>query len=116
MKPSVLFQRGNGKHPSRTKGTLATPLGGVFRDARRSLGLSQRELASRGAGSTQSALSRFERGLASAVDLDAVERLASGLGGRVRFLFDAPFLADRVAQRDRIHARCLAICRGPAAA
>src|SRR5207249_5874810 len=44
----------------------------------------------------------------SSIGFDELDRLAVGLGGRVTVAFDAPFLADRSAQRDRVHARCMA--------
>jgi transcriptional regulator with XRE-family HTH domain len=83
---------------------LASAVGGMYRNARRTLGLSQRDLEAR-TGVSQSAQSRFERGLSSAVDLAAMERLALALGARPRFSLDTPFLADRAAQRDLVHAR-----------
>jgi transcriptional regulator with XRE-family HTH domain len=86
---------------------LAITVGRMFRDSRRALGLSQREIEER-TGISQSAQSRFERGLASAVDLRALDLLATALGGIVRITFDAPFLVDRAMQRDLVHARCIA--------
>ena len=68
---------------------------------------SQDEL-SRRSGLAQSAISRLERGIHSGLDLDELDRLAAALGGRFRLGFDAPFLADRARQRDRVHARCIA--------
>ena len=92
--------------PIRFERVLALAVGRTFRDARLSLGLSQRQLEAR-CGIAQSAQSRFERGLPSAIDLDAIERLAAAMGGRVRLVFDAPFLNDRARQRDRLHALCI---------
>ena len=86
---------------------LAITVGRIFLDARHALGLSQREIEVR-TGIPQSAQSRFERGLASSVDLRALELLATALGGKVQVLFAAPFLIDRAMQRDRVHARCIA--------
>jgi len=52
-------------------------------------------------------MSRLERGLHSGLDLDDLQRLAAAMGGRFRFQLDAPFLADRSIQRDRVHGRCI---------
>lgn len=85
---------------------LALRAGRLLRDARRIIGLSQRDLERR-TGISQSAQSRFERGLPSSIGFAQVEHLADALGGRVGLTFEAPFLADRAAQRDRLHARCV---------
>jgi len=91
--------------------TLSSPLavraGRIFGDARRALGLTQRDVEQR-TGIPQSVISRFERGVPCSVDLTRVDRIGSALGGRVGLSFEAPFLADRVMQRDRVHARCVA--------
>lgn len=85
---------------------LAADVGRVVLDARTALGWSQEEL-SRRSGLSQSAISRLERGLHSGLDLDDLDRLAAACGGRLRLVFEAPFLADRTRQRDRVHARCI---------
>lgn len=85
---------------------LAERGGRLIGDGRRALGLSQRDL-SRRTGIPQSVISRFERGQACGIDLTRLEQLATALGGRVGLTFDAPFLADRVRQRDRVHAWCV---------
>jgi len=92
---------------ARPPSLLAISVGRTIRDARGIVDMSQVELERR-TGISQSAQSRFERGLPSSIDLAALEALAAALGGRMTFTFDAPFLAERVAQRDRVHARCVA--------
>jgi transcriptional regulator with XRE-family HTH domain len=87
--------------------TLAIDAGRTFAAARRAIGWTQRELARR-TGIPQTAISRFERGLPSGLDLGQIERLANALGGRARLMFEAPFLADRERQRERLHSRCQA--------
>src|SRR5262245_1691088 len=89
-----------------TDRSLAISFGDLVIGARTSLGFSQREL-SRRSGLSQSAMSRLERGLHSGLDLDDLQRLAAAMGGRFRFQLDAPFLADRSIQRDRVHGRCI---------
>jgi transcriptional regulator with XRE-family HTH domain len=85
---------------------LAIETGRAIADARRAIGWSQRDLATR-AMVPQSAISRLERGRRSAIDLTTIERIAGRLGARMSLVFDAPFLNDRRAQRDRVHARCI---------
>ena len=82
-------------------------VGQVLGDARRIIGWSQRELARRSSVS-QSAVSRLERGRPCGLELEALDRIASALGGTLRVGFDAPFLADRARQLDSVHARCIA--------
>ena len=91
---------------SASPSSLALMVGQIYRDARRALGYSQREMERR-TGVAQTAQSRFERGLPSSIGIAEMERLAAGLGGRIRFTFHAPFMEDRLAQRDRVHARCI---------
>src|SRR4051794_17998734 len=90
---------------------LAISVGRTIGEARRTLGLSQKEIEHR-TGIAQSAQSRFERGVSSSIDLAELEVLGRALGGRVRFVFDAPFLVDRAGQRDLVHARCIAHVAG----
>jgi transcriptional regulator with XRE-family HTH domain len=87
--------------------SLAVEAGRIVRSARLSIGWTQRELGRRSTVA-QTAISRLERGLASGLDLDAIQRIATALGGTIRLTFDAPFLSDRAHQRDRVHARCVA--------
>jgi transcriptional regulator with XRE-family HTH domain len=86
---------------------LPQDLGHLVHDARLAIGWSQRELGRR-SGASQTAISRLERGLRSGLDLEQIQRIATALGGTLRVTFDAPFLADRARQRDRVHARCVA--------
>lgn len=71
------------------------------------LGWSQREL-SRRSGVPQTAISRFLRGRLDAIDLAQLGALLMAIGARASLTFDAPFLADRAHQRDRVHATCVA--------
>jgi transcriptional regulator with XRE-family HTH domain len=87
--------------------SLAGDAGRIVRSARLAIGWTQRELGRR-SGVAQTAISRLERGLPSALDLDAIQRIATALGGTIRLMFEAPFLMDRARQRDRVHARCVA--------
>lgn len=63
-------------------------LGQVIREARIAAGLSQRALAQR-AGSTQAAISRYERGLASP-SVETLERLVRGAGATVEASLGGP--------------------------
>ena len=80
--------------------------GRLLRELRSDLGWSQRELGRR-SGVPQTAISRIERGRLAAMDLEQLVRAASAAGARLRLVVDAPFLADRSRQRDRVHARCI---------
>ena len=91
----------------RGEARLATDAGRLIRHARQTVGWSQRELGRR-AGVSQAAISRLERGVPSGLDLDDLERIAAALGASIRMTLQAPFLADRARQRDRVHARCVA--------
>jgi transcriptional regulator with XRE-family HTH domain len=98
-----VISRNVGVHGS----SLSIDAGRIVRSARFAIGWSQRELGRR-AGLAQTAISRLERGLPTGLCLDDLERIATALGGTFRLMFDAPFLADRARQRDRVHARCVA--------
>ena len=87
--------------------SLAVEGGRIVRGGRLAIGWTQRELGRR-SGVAQTAISRLERGLPSALDLDAIQQIATALGGTFRLTFEAPFLMDRARQRDRVHARCVA--------
>jgi transcriptional regulator with XRE-family HTH domain len=86
---------------------LSIDAGRIVRGARLAIGWSQRELGRR-AGVAQTAISRLERGRPSGLGLAGIQRIATALGGTFRLTFDAPYLADRARQRDRVHARCVA--------
>ena len=73
---------------------LAVEAGRIVRGARLAIGWTQRELGRR-SGVAQTAISRLERGLPSGLDLDAIQRIATALGGTLRLIFEAPFLMDR---------------------
>ena len=75
-------------------------------EAALAMGWSQREL-SRRSGVPQTAISRFVRGRSDALDLEQLSQIGDAFGARIRFTFDAPFLADRARQRDQVHARCI---------
>ena len=91
--------------------SLAVDAGRIVRSARLAIGWTQRELGRR-SGIAQTAISRLERGLPSALDLDAIQRIATALGGTIRLMFEAPFLMDRARQRDRVTCEVRCICRG----
>jgi transcriptional regulator with XRE-family HTH domain len=67
---------------------------------------SQREL-SRRSDVPQTAISRLFRGRLDAVDLSQLMLIGTAAGARLHLVVDAPFLADRHRQRDRVHARCI---------
>ena len=78
----------------------------MIRGARLTIGWSQVELGYR-AHVPQSLISRLERGVHSGADFHDVQRIAKVLGGRFHVRLEAPFLADRGRQRDRVHAACI---------
>lgn len=88
-----------------------TTLGRVIRDARRLAGWTQAQLASR-AGTTQSTISRIELGIARELDVGVVARVLAAMGYRGGLELDAPHLADRIRQRDPVHARIVARTAG----
>jgi len=71
------------------------------------IGWSQAELARR-ARTSQSSTSRIERGLIDRVDVGVIGRLCDALGCRLSLRVDAPFLSDRLRQREPAHAACVA--------
>jgi transcriptional regulator with XRE-family HTH domain len=76
----------------------------VVREARRLVGWSQRELATR-AHTSQTMVSRIERAGVSSLDTLVVERVMTALGIRASLDLDARHLDDRRRQRDAVHAR-----------
>lgn len=96
-------------HPpmaSSNDSTLPTLVGLLVRETRVSIGWTQLELAAR-ARVSQTAISRLERGLRAGLGLDDLQRVAGAMGGRFHVDLRAPFLLDRVRQRDRVHATCI---------
>lgn len=83
---------------------LAVRLGELVRDARRLAGWTQAELAHR-AATTQSAISRLERGISSPLDVLVVDRVLTALGFSASLDIDGRHLADRRRQREPVHAR-----------
>lgn len=84
--------------------SLAIRLGELVRDARRLAGWTQVELARR-AATSQSAVSRLERGRAEPLDVLVVDRVLGALGFRASLDIDGRHLADRRRQREPVHAR-----------
>jgi transcriptional regulator with XRE-family HTH domain len=84
--------------------SFAFRVGELVAEARRLAGWSQRELARR-AGTTQSAVSRIERGATTSLDLLVVERLLGALGLRASLAVEGRHLADRRRQAEPVHAR-----------
>ena len=80
----------------------------MIREARLLVRWSQSELASR-AATSRSTVSRIETGDAQELDMAVVARLLAALGIRGVFELSAPHLADRVRQRDPVHARIVAM-------
>jgi transcriptional regulator with XRE-family HTH domain len=86
---------------------LAYVIASTTRETRLAIGWGQAELA-RHAGTSQSTVSRLERGLADRVDLATVGRIFDLMGCRLDLRVEAPFLADRRHQADPAHAHCVA--------
>ena len=76
----------------------------AIRSLRLALGWSQRELARR-AGSSQTTVSAVELGTRPALTFAAASSLLRAMGARLVVSVDAPFLGDRVRQRDVGHVR-----------
>ena len=85
-------------------GEPGTPreLAKVIRDARRLVGWSQAELASR-AGASQAALSRLETGRNASLDLDSAGRFLAALGMTGDLTIRDMHLRDRERQADAVH-------------
>ncbi len=75
----------------------------LVREARVLMGWSQRELAAR-AATSQSMVSRLERGTAPELDLPTVEHVLDALGLRVTLDIAGRHLDDRRRQDDAVHA------------
>ena len=86
-----------------TRSRLGSELGRVIRDARRLIGWSQRDLATR-VGASQAAIWRLETGQPGRVDLALVEHVLEALGMRGSIGIDGRHLEDRRRQRDGLHA------------
>jgi transcriptional regulator with XRE-family HTH domain len=86
-----------------TRSRIGTELGRVVRDARRLIGWSQRDLATR-AGASQAAIWRLETGQPGHIDLTLVEGVMEALGLRATIGIEGRHLDDRRRQRDGLHA------------
>jgi transcriptional regulator with XRE-family HTH domain len=87
--------------------TVREILGAAIVDLRRIIGWTQRELGAR-VGLSQSEVSRIEHGCLATLDLATAERLLAAMGARMVVSVDAPYLGDRLRQREPAHARCSA--------
>ena len=83
----------------------------LVRDARSTIGWSQRELAGR-VGTSQTKIWRIERADPSALDIATLDRVLSALGLRSTLEVVGHHLDDRREQRDRVHARLTAALAG----
>ena len=83
----------------------------LVRDARSTIGWSQRELAHR-VGTSQTKIWRIERADPGALDVATLDRVLSALGLRSMLEVEGHHLADRREQRDRVHARLMAAMAG----
>lgn len=86
-----------------TRSRLGTEVGRLVRDARRLIGWSQRDLATR-AGASQAAIWRLETGQPGRIDLTLVENIMDALGMRATIGIEGRHLDDRRRQRDGVHA------------
>lgn len=82
-------------------------VGRAVSDLRRTLGWTQRELASR-IGVSQAYISKLENGRRKNLTFEGVERVLAAMGARLVVSIDAPYLGDRVRQREPAHSRCSA--------
>ncbi|CAN5182129.1 hypothetical protein BH20ACT8_BH20ACT8_09160 [soil metagenome] len=80
----------------------AFPVWGLLREARHKAGLSQRELARR-AGTSQSAIARYERGRVTP-DIDTLFRLARACGQDLRLTLEPYDPHDEALLRQRLAA------------
>jgi transcriptional regulator with XRE-family HTH domain len=86
-----------------TRSRLGTEVGRVVRDARRLIGWSQRDLATR-VGASQAAIWRLETDQPGRIDLALVEGVMEALGLRATIGIEGRHLDDRRRQRDGVHA------------
>ncbi len=94
-----------------TAGGLPSAVATLVRDARTTIGWSQRELAAR-VGTSQTKVWRIERADPSALDVATLDRVLSALGLRSTLDVEGHHLADRREQRDLVHARLMAAMTG----
>jgi transcriptional regulator with XRE-family HTH domain len=92
-------------------GTLPTVIGSLIRETRHAIGWSQDELAWR-AATSQTKVWRIERGDPAALDLATLDRVLGALGLRPTLEIEGRHLADRVDQRDPVHAALAASVAG----
>ena len=92
-------------------GGLPSAVATLVRDARSTIGWSQRELAAR-VGTSQTKIWRIERADPGALDAATLDRVLSALGLRSTLEVEGHHLADRREQRDRVHARLMAAMAG----
>lgn len=86
------------------RGRAATEIGADVRRLRAEVGWTQRELADR-ARVSQGWISLVERGHAGGLSIAGAERIIEAIGARLVVTVDAPYLGDRVRQRDPAHVR-----------
>lgn len=79
-------------------------IGAAVKSLRTAIGWSQQTLATR-AGVSQSLVSLVERGRIADLTFGTASALLEAMGGRLIVRVDAPYLGDRVRQRDPAHAR-----------
>ncbi len=88
------------------RGSLPSQAAALILDARRAMGWTQDELASR-AGTSQTRIWRLENGDPSAFDPSVFDDILAALGVRLTLNANARHLDDRARQRDAVHARLL---------
>jgi len=87
------------------RSSLAGHLAQLVLDTRSTVGWSQRELSER-SGICQSTICRIETGRFGSLSVTNASTLLDTLGLTVRVTADAPFLIDRMRQREPAHSRC----------
>ncbi len=108
MSPSVMTRPSPATRFS-TLRTMELHLGRSVAQTRHALGWSQHELGIR-AGVSRSMVAKVESGAGNAT-IRVVFVLTDALGLHAELRLDAPFLADRVRQREPAHARCIGHAR-----